>query len=733
MKKRKRLSGVLLIIAALIIMQLPVSEADAATSSASDFKMEGSTLVKYRGTEKNVSVPDTVEVVGKGAFEDNANIELVVLPNSVKRIEEYAFWGCGKLDTVVLGKGLSEVGDYAFAGCKGLTQMSLPSNVTSVGVQAFGDCVNLKDISIPPETVSIHESAFDGCYQLTIHCEEGSAADVFAKSFYEKQKEMPEYQDVPGYDPSGDTEDAPGASAVPEGTAEPWQTAAPAQTGEPEATAVPTAAPEGTSAPAEGQELGTSRIVGNRAVVFLDRARANVYDAEKPAVSQPPAADFSGGAQGSGIPKFTIVDGSVVADQAYYRSQDLETVTLPDGIREIGQFAYARSSLREAVLPQGVETVSYGAFYHCDSLEDIELPDTVMLVEPKAFDHTAWKDRFLSGSAGQGDFLISGGVLAAYRGEAADVSIPEGVRVIAAEVFQGHEEIASVTMPKSLRVIGEGAFEDCTGLAEISLNVGLEQVKDRAFLNCGADLVRVPSTVQSVGLRAFEGMDADYGMGEPDSTYEVSATRLSNEAYRAPQEDADAVADGVVVEEPDGASAVLEGAQRTYVLRIGESQEEKPMQKAFQRVFGRQLPDGSYVCDMLLTDNSGIPLSKLGRQLLTVALPVPPALAGQEVRLFGLDRNGQLEEMAVEIIRSDGETALRFSTNTLSQIAFCPTGNLAGEPVEASVDMGTSLSAPPEAAAGIGVVWVKALVGGAVLLTGVVLFLQGLSAGRAGK
>ena len=54
MRKRKRLSGILLIIAALIIMQLPVSEADAATSSASDFKIEGGVLVKYRGTETNV-------------------------------------------------------------------------------------------------------------------------------------------------------------------------------------------------------------------------------------------------------------------------------------------------------------------------------------------------------------------------------------------------------------------------------------------------------------------------------------------------------------------------------------------------------------------------------------------------------------------------------------------------------------------------------------------------------
>ncbi len=63
MRKRRKFGGVLLIITALVLMMLPVSEADAA-ASASDFKMEGSTLVKYRGSDKNVSIPDTVEVIG---------------------------------------------------------------------------------------------------------------------------------------------------------------------------------------------------------------------------------------------------------------------------------------------------------------------------------------------------------------------------------------------------------------------------------------------------------------------------------------------------------------------------------------------------------------------------------------------------------------------------------------------------------------------------------------------
>lgn len=704
MRTRKRLCGALLVIAALVIMQLPVSEADAETSSASDFKMEGSTLIKYRGKDKNVSVPNTVEVIAEKAFEENDTIELVVLPDSVKRIEPYSFWGCDNLDTVVLGKGLTQVGDYAFAGCKGLEQMSIPSNIASIGIMAFGDCVNLKDISIPAETADIHDTAFDGCSKLTIHCDKGSAADIFARAFYEKQQEMPEYQDVP-------------SSPLPS----PAGTASPA----------PSPAPDGAPAQdlSSGRELGSTKIVGNRAVVFLNGGALNVYGASSfspsPAPEQTPGADFGAGTPEGGIPKYTVVDGKVVADQAYYGNDGIRVAALPEGIREIGQFSFARSALTEISLPQGVETISYGAFYHCDDLKDVELPDTVMLVEPKAFEHTGWVDGFLNGDGGQGDYLISGGVLIGYRGAGGDVSVPEGVRVIAAEAFIGCGGITSVTLPESLRVIGEGAFEDCAGLREITLNEGLEQIKDRAFLNCGAETVRVPASVKEVGLRALEGMEAEYAGEAPEMTYEVSATRLSNEDYRAPEPDAEAIADGVTVEEPEGASAVLEGAARSYILQILPCQDTKPMTDAFRRVFGMQPPESALLYDMSLADASGIPLHKLGRQMLTVEMPLPDSLAGQELRFFSLDRNGQLEEHDIEHVVLNGAEAVRFSVNQVSAFALCPTGAaLSGMPTEISVER-KSMGAPPVERAEAPGFFVKSILAGAVLATGLLLIFVG--------
>ena len=102
MNHKKWVVALALIATALILTHLPVG-ADAA-ASASDFLIEGSTLTKYRGTDERVTIPDTVEVVGESAFENNQKVQLVVVPKSVKRLDAYVFWGCNNLEEVVLGK-----------------------------------------------------------------------------------------------------------------------------------------------------------------------------------------------------------------------------------------------------------------------------------------------------------------------------------------------------------------------------------------------------------------------------------------------------------------------------------------------------------------------------------------------------------------------------------------------------------------------------------------------------
>lgn len=731
MKKRRRFFGALLTAAALVIMTLPVSEADAAASasvnssasangSASannanpDFLMDGTTLVKYRGREKNVSIPEYVEVIGGSAFEDNTNVELVVIPNSVERIDPYAFWGCDNLDTVVLGRGLTGVGDYAFAGCKGLEEMSLPANIRSIGVQAFADCVNMTDISIPAETLYIHDTAFDGCAKLTIHCDPGTAADVYAQAFYERQKEMPEYEDVPNYQP-GEVPD-PGPDATP--------------------TPVPTPGPE----PVTGNVLGSTSVVGNQAVVFVATEDMNVLSPMPPSGVSGASADSVmtdiAGVLGNmisagpvqGIPKYTVVDGRIVADQAFYRSDSLEAVALKDGITEIGQFAFARSTLREIQIPEGVTDICYGAFYHCDGLESVTMPSTIRNVEPKAFAHTALVENF-NGSGT--DFLVVGDVLLAYNGSDSQVFVPGGIRVIAAEVFAGHGEIQSVRLPDSVVVVGEAAFEGCTGLSQVNLGAGVEQIKDRAFADCGSlETVKVPASVQTVGLRPFGDAQVIYNGRQPEETYEISATRLSNEDFRDVEQESAQPGVNVVGIEP--ATARLEGASRSYTLKVDRQTDTAQVETAWQRAFGDTMPENMAVYDLQMTDNSGIPLTKLGHSGLTVVIPLPENLRGQELKMVTLDRNGQLEAISVERVLLEGTECFQFRTTHLSLFGVYGVGASQSEIREVSVYMNSMSAGPAEPVRDTAAIrLLKYIIGAAMLITGLALFLSGVERRRA--
>ena len=427
MNHKKWMAVIALAVTALILTHLPVSEADAA-ASASDFQTQGSTLVKYRGTEERVTIPDTVEVVGESAFENNQKVQFVVIPKSVKRLDAYVFWGCNNLEEVVLGKGLTAVDEYSFAGCTGLKQITIPENVQSIDAQAFAGCINLTDIYIPATVTGIAEDAFLNCDNVTIHADEGSVAAQFSQKLAEQKNRDPLVTAAPVQTPTAVSR--PDTQA----TTEPVSTTTPA----PVATPVP------------GNVLGSTIVVGNHALVMVHPGEEKVQQG----YTEPEAGQETGEEQDI----TAETENGKIPEWMYYRNQSVSAVTIPEGTTEIGRFAFSRSSLRTVTIPEGVTTIDYAAFYHCDNLDNVILPDTVNTVGAKAFTHTGWMDDFEENS--MDDFLISGDILVAYKGNLPEVVIPDGVRVIAEEAFRNHTELKKVHLPASVTDIGNDAFPE---------------------------------------------------------------------------------------------------------------------------------------------------------------------------------------------------------------------------------------------------------------------------------
>ena len=101
---------------------------------------EKGVLVKYHGSEKKVTIPDGVRIIGKQAFKDHATLEKVTLPGSVVEIRESAFANCVKLKKVRFASEnhLEKIESKAFYRCP-ITDTSFAETVPDCAKDAFDD------------------------------------------------------------------------------------------------------------------------------------------------------------------------------------------------------------------------------------------------------------------------------------------------------------------------------------------------------------------------------------------------------------------------------------------------------------------------------------------------------------------------------------------------------------------------------------------------------------------
>jgi hypothetical protein len=131
-----------------------------------DFKIIDNTLVIYKGSDSNVTIPDGVKSIGDYAFNGCTGLKSIIIPNSVTEIGYEAFDDCESLTSVTIGNSVTYIGEGAFNNCISLKSIKIPNSVTEIGKSAYGGCKNLVSITIPNSVTEIGKSAFGGCKNL---------------------------------------------------------------------------------------------------------------------------------------------------------------------------------------------------------------------------------------------------------------------------------------------------------------------------------------------------------------------------------------------------------------------------------------------------------------------------------------------------------------------------------------------------------------------------------------
>ena len=185
--------------------------------------------------------------------------------------------------------------------------------------------------------------------------------------------------------------------------------------------------------------------------------------------------------------KVTVLGNSTF--QYCTQASDIESVTLPDSLTTIEKNAfYNCEKLKSVTIPQNVSSIGLAAFV--EGLSESSL--TEIKVDPEN-PYFSEKDGVV--------FSKDGTKLIVFpSGRSGDYQIPDGTVSVGDYAFYYCVNVSSITVPGSVRSLGEGAFGNCSSLTKAVLNEGLEEIGEYAFQSSSGirDLI-IPASVKSVG------------------------------------------------------------------------------------------------------------------------------------------------------------------------------------------------------------------------------------------
>lgn len=164
--------------------------------------------------------------------------------------------------------------------------------------------------------------------------------------------------------------------------------------------------------------------------------------------------------------------------QAFWGCNTLTEVTLPNTVDEIGYQAFCKcSNLTNVTIPEGVKKIGQAAFYGCSQLTSITIPSTIKNMDEAFSGNTALSHVTLT----EGISKISSMAFKGCTG-LTEIKVPMSVDQICPNAFNGCTGLTSVTLEKGIRTININAFKNCTNLSDVKYN-GYKTDWDRVTVN----------------------------------------------------------------------------------------------------------------------------------------------------------------------------------------------------------------------------------------------------------
>lgn len=417
-----------------------------------DFVIENGTLIRFLGESHEITVPDSVKVIGKEVFKGMSWITDITLPDGLTEIGENAFKGCRKLVNINFPDSLQKIGDLAFHRCHSLVSVTLPYSVSHLGKGTFLCCDSLKKFEafgvkrLEMQTFANNTLLSDLALNCDIDCSN------FKKDVFTGCLNLGTIRLSDGY--FYKTDDM--------------------------ISAIISESPVHPVVRAIAESLYQSLEIENGT---LNKFFVNLKN-------------------------LTLPDGiKCIGKGCFFDKKGIVSISFPNSLERIMTNAFGNCiSLEKITINSEKIIIDDGAFRGCSNLKTVILGDrSFELGGMKSTENLPYIIRRINDQVMSG-FYISGRVLMAYSGSEERVTIPDGVEIIGESCFEGNDKLNRVIMSDSVREIHENAFRNCICMQTVVMSENLRKIAGSAFENC-KKLIRfnVPESLSEVGFAAFRG------------------------------------------------------------------------------------------------------------------------------------------------------------------------------------------------------------------------------------
>ena len=429
---------------------------------------------------ETIHLPDGLEYICDHAFSGCTNLKNLVIPSSVKRIEREAFAHCDSLESIELQGELEFIDYSAFDNFNGVKR-TIYGNATYLGTQNYPYLIlesavdkDITSCEIHEQCLAIKDGAFKGCIALTSLTLSNNIKSVgdglFEGCISLTSVNIPSSISSTGHSVSINLDIFKDCTSL------------------------------------ENIDVGEdNRNYSSKDGVLFNKDQTELLLYPK-------------GKTGAYVVPNTVTN---IKEDAFENCKSLTSITLPDSLTKIEQFAFSGSSIESITIPASVSMIGFCAFSGCKELTNITINEGVTYIDSYAFNYcTALESVVIPNSVTDLKSM-------AFRDckSLKSVVIGSGVTQIEEYTFMDCYQLNHVELPDSLETIKLYGFANCISLYSITIPSGVTLIQPGAFKNC-SNLVEIINE-SALNIQVGESTYGEIGLYAKDVLTDATLSKVS--------------------------------------------------------------------------------------------------------------------------------------------------------------------------------------------------------------